>query len=889
MEYLEGSMWRKWDLHIHTPETAKNDQFDGDAWERYVDQLEQNSDFSVLGITDYFSIENYLHLLAIQKTGRLIDKTLIPNVELRILPVTQKDTPINIHVLFNPQLQEDVIEREFFQCLRFKYKGSEYSCLPKDLIALGRAYREDSSLDENVAKKEGIGQFNVSYDELHDILKKDCLKHDIVVAVSNSSKDGNSGIQHSSLAATRQEIYRMSDVIFSGNESDIRYFLGEAKDNEATIIKNYGSLKPCITGSDAHSFDKINVFSNNAFTWIKADPTFEGLKQVLYEPKERVRIQKENPMYQYDKFPFVQIKIPQETQVFTDDNDIKFAAGNLKLNPNLVSIIGGRGTGKSQLINYLAASFNEDIQSGKYNLSSSIEISHAASLSEDARFFKVSEKPNASFMYIAQSQIKDLVCDKEKFSKNILETIGIADDFKITSEYADKAKAIVDEYRRVSQILNSNGITAQDKENQIQRDIKRYQDLITNITSERNKVKLEEYKKEVEKLHTIKNWIDNVSNFVDKNDTFVQETNATLSAWNSALNMNIPLVDINATQQYLKNILLSKLEGSKKSVTGKIEDTKNAFHEYKGDLSTLLSNVSTFQSKVSELNKELEKLKEVEEKYKKISTVSFKELGDHIVHDIEIYTQLIEKKWKEFKGETDSISDEKKQILNTILQQGLEVRADISFDEEMMYNSLLSHLDGRSFSEDKLRNIIKIQSIEDFIHFIKQDSIKGAFSDDIREDLRIEILNLFYLHYTDFIHVGVKVTLDEKPLAKLSFGQQGTVYLRLQLAANLYSETIIYDQPEDDLDNDFISNELIPIFKIIKKFRQVIIVSHNANLVVNADSEQIIIADNKEGVLSYTSGSLENPEINKEVCRILEGGEKAFEDREKKYSLQDRK
>lgn len=888
MKYSEGSIWRKWDLHIHTPETAKNDQFGGDAWGKYVDTLEQNDDIFVLGITDYFSIENYLHLLDVQKAGRLLNKTLIPNVELRILPVTQKDTPINIHVLFNPSLSADVIEREFLQCIKFKYKGSEYSCLPKDLIALGRAYK-GQDLDEKIAKKEGISQFNLSYNELHDVLKKDCLRNDIIVAVSNSSKDGNSGIQHSSLAATRQEIYRMSDIIFSGNENDIKYFLGEGKDNEETIIRNYGSLKPCITGSDAHSFDKINIFSNDAYTWIKADPTFEGLKQVLYEPKERVKIQKENPMYQYDKFPFAQIRILQETQVFADDQDIKFAVGNLTLNPNLVSIIGGRGTGKSQLINYLAAAFNENIQRGKYNLSSSIEISHAASLTEEAHFFKVSKRPNASFMYIAQSQIKDLVCDREKFSKNILETIGVSDEFRITSEYADKSKVIVDKYRRASQILNSNGISAQDRKNQIQREIKRYQDFITNITSERNKVKLEEYKKEVDKLNTINNWIENVSSFINKNDAFVQETNATLLAWNSTLKIEIPLVDITATQIYLKKNLLSKLEDFKKNATAKIEDTKNTFHEYKGDLATLLSNVSTFQSKVSDLNKELDKLKDVEEEYKTILTNSFKELGGSIVNDIETYTQLIAKKWKEFKGENYSISDEKKHALDTILQKGLEVHADISFDEEKMYNSLLSHLDGRSFSEDKLRNIIKIQSIENFIHFIKQDTTKGAFDNEIREDLRIEILNLFYLHYTDFIHIGVKVTLDNKPLTKLSFGQQGTVYLRLQLAANLYSETIIYDQPEDDLDNDFISNELIPIFKIIKKFRQVIIVSHNANLVVNADSEQIIIANNNEGILSYTSGSLENPEINKEVCRILEGGEKAFEDREKKYSIQERK
>ena len=73
------------------------------------------------------------------------------------------------------------------------------------------------------------------------------------------------------------------------------------------------------------------------------------------------------------------------------------------------------------------------------------------------------------------------------------------------------------------------------------------------------------------------------------------------------------------------------------------------------------------------------------------------------------------------------------------------------------------------------------------------------------------------------------------------------------------------------------------MFTDIKKFRQVIIVSHNANLVVNADSEQIIIANNELGNLTYKTGSLENEEINTNICRILEGGEFAFEKRKKKY------
>jgi predicted ATPase len=80
-------------------------------------------------------------------------------------------------------------------------------------------------------------------------------------------------------------------------------------------------------------------------------------------------------------------------------------------------------------------------------------------------------------------------------------------------------------------------------------------------------------------------------------------------------------------------------------------------------------------------------------------------------------------------------------------------------------------------------------------------------------------------------------------------------------------------------------SDLVSIFRKIKKYRQIIIVSHNANLVVNADSEQVIIAQNEDAILKYVSGSLENKFINEQICKILEGGKSAFLNREKKYGF----
>ncbi len=356
--YPRGSEWRKWDLHIHTPGTAKNDNYPNDpGWVDFLDALEEKDvpenerkNIAVLGITDYFSIENYKKAVSFQNSGRLPGKFLLPNVELRITPVTNENTPINLHVIFDPNLDVSIIEREFFQKLTFPYADSKYSVLDKDLIALGRAIMRDSTLDETAARKAGIDQLTLPYTDISSVLNQSkILQGHFLVAVSNSSHDGNSGIQYSSLRATRCEIYKMADIVFSANPNDVEFFLGKNINCSADEVRrDYGSIKPCIRGSDAHELSKINVFESNHYTWIKADPTFEGLKQIIYEPEERVRIQEFHPEAKrsYEVIDKV---------ILSGEN---FVSQEILLNPDLVTIIGGRSSGKSTLLEGIARIVN---------------------------------------------------------------------------------------------------------------------------------------------------------------------------------------------------------------------------------------------------------------------------------------------------------------------------------------------------------------------------------------------------------------------------------------------------------------------------------------------------------------------------------------------------
>lgn len=149
-----------------------------------------------------------------------------------------------------------------------------------------------------------------------------------------------------------------------------------------------------------------------------------------------------------------------------------------------------------------------------------------------------------------------------------------------------------------------------------------------------------------------------------------------------------------------------------------------------------------------------------------------------------------------------------------------------------------------------------------------------------------------WLFSIDHITIQYSINYDGVDIRKLSPGTRGIVLLLLYLALdNSNKRPLIIDQPEENLDPKSVFDELVSLFIEAKAHRQVIIVTHNANLVVNTDADQVIIAEsgpNPGGELpniSYKAGGLENFEIRKAVCEILEGGEEAFRERARRQRV----
>ncbi|WP_456237317.1 AAA family ATPase [Glacieibacterium frigidum] len=149
-----------------------------------------------------------------------------------------------------------------------------------------------------------------------------------------------------------------------------------------------------------------------------------------------------------------------------------------------------------------------------------------------------------------------------------------------------------------------------------------------------------------------------------------------------------------------------------------------------------------------------------------------------------------------------------------------------------------------------------------------------------------------WLYGTDHIQTAYGIQYDGTDVERLSPGTRGIVLLLLYLVIDTDDDRpLIIDQPEENLDPRSIFVELVERFRSAKQRRQIIIVTHNANLIVNTDADQVIVATcgpHRPGQLPeirYQAGGLEDLAIRECVCNILEGGEEAFKERAKRLRV----
>ncbi len=409
-----GSQWRKWDLHIHCSHDVLNNQFNGvgteEKMENYLKELEQ-SELEVIGLTNYFCINGYEQIMQCKAQGRISNiKTILPNIEFRLSQPNKQDDSINIHVIFSDKLGVEKI-REFLGRLALVSTddaGRQLFCLESDLLSVGY----DKALTEFSCLKNTLDR-----DFVH---MKDYLIFGVCRGHGACRPQRNEG-RGESLAI---EIDKRSDAFF-GNENDVGFFLDSDRYEGAFP-------KPVVLGSDAHDLDVIG----SRFSWVKSKPTFEGLKQILYEPVERVRIQSENPEPRKNIYTLSSIEI--NDSYINDELSIKEQF--IPLNSNLIGLTGGKGDGKTALLDLLANCFedrckrNDESKADKNSFVQRIEDEKAdfgieigfvgkdierfsKTLTEDELF------QDSRITYLPQGKIEEYSGDRQRLNEKVEEVI----------------------------------------------------------------------------------------------------------------------------------------------------------------------------------------------------------------------------------------------------------------------------------------------------------------------------------------------------------------------------------------------------------------------------------------------------------------------------------
>lgn len=343
-----GSVWRRWEPHIHTPGTVLEDRYPKDnAWELYLDALEAASPpIRAIGVTDYCITRSYERMREEKAKGRLKEcEVLFPNVELRLKIGTVKGNFVNIHLLVSPEDAKHVEElNRFLGRLSFSAFGDEFTCTPSDLARLGRRVGGEG-LDEEAALKQGVLQFKVSLDNLVDTFRSiEWAQENIVIAVAGTA-DGSSGVRDAADATVRQEIDKASHAVFASSLKQRDYWLGHGVASVAELQERYGGPKPCIWGSDAHDLERVGKPAEERFCWLKGLAAFDTLRQACRVP-ERAYVGPAPPSWTAGSQVIDQVRIENAPWIKTPVLD---------LNSGLTAVIGGRGSGKTALVDAIAA------------------------------------------------------------------------------------------------------------------------------------------------------------------------------------------------------------------------------------------------------------------------------------------------------------------------------------------------------------------------------------------------------------------------------------------------------------------------------------------------------------------------------------------------------
>lgn len=936
--YPRGSEWRKWDLHVHPPGTKLNNGYASKGGAPDLEQfceIVHDSGLAAVAVADYFSLDGYFAAKA--KYDELYRDDLmlwLPNLELRLpVAVNRQEQNVNLHLIFRPTLTKDEAEKFLGHLKTEGTKGATRNRVTCKDLSSNQDFESATVSIESIehAIKETFGE--------HAVHRSERSQHVLVVASAKGDgirAGGAGGRQRKNLLS--DEIDKYADGFYANATGGSReYFL------DTTRLESDDSVapKPVYDGCDAHNFDDLrkglgkHVSDGDAhrnITWIKADPTYAGLLQTLIEPAERVAIQATEPD---QKEPYKVIN----KVTFSGAKDFP---SEVLLNRNLNSIIGSRSSGKSALLAFIAHAVDPAetvrIQAETAGLRDESDAGPAAGFtwSDVAGVtceveWESGGNTSGKVIYIPQNSLYTLSEQPDEITKKIAPALFRT--YPTVKTAYDSAKSKVDTANIEIKASVDNWFSLDERIAERTREIHDLGDK-TAITAERDRLQFEVHAiktaakltdSEVAKYQEVAGDLDGkqarlkeVSIELDQLSSYVTLTGGTAPAVipqtvQATVTIRPSSVEVpEATATRVENLKIEAVN----DLVAKVEDALvESVRELEAEQAALEAQIQSVKADNAELiakheaNEELATV--VAEHKKQVSSldeIARRERSrDRLVADQKAVVVNIEQGIKD--------RDAAWLALEANFTAEPRVLTDLTFGIEAAVPAEAVTHASSGFSQRSTNDYVKSKG--DDVSYRDAQADPGKFLRSLRDE-NVKLNKNFepsavaadVLTITKEVRFSAELDTDRIggfSRSSMTPGKQALFALTLILNESQEPWPLLIDQPEDDLDSRSIYETIVPYLMKRKKERQIIMVSHNANLVIGADSELVIVA-NRHGAdrkndgdrtFEYFTGALEhsqplNPSspttlgrfgIREHACEILDGGEEAFQKRQEKYKI----
>lgn len=885
-----------------------------------------------MALAKWYKVDFHTHS---PKSSCFTDKSVTPEQWLK----AAKDSGMNAVVLTDHNSVAFVSELETIKTKyevenQFKVFYGVELCVSADFTHIIIIFDDSLSvteIEDAVIGKLGLlrsdwGNTEKSISE--DKLRELCLSMPGKIFLIPAHFASNKGLGKSNINAIKkyQEFTKFA-AIEVRNEEDEREYINKLTAkviNKAVRIT--GSDNPSEREPAQHALEGFGKM----YTWVKLSKlNFEGLKQVFIDPENRClnwldieRLGKDfDPnAVNHNYIAGIQVK---DISHLTDLN--------LRFSPYLNCIIGGRGTGKSTLVNAMNYGLNGELKLDKcpllqktmkkngtiqtfYNFGSSNSYGITATKKsnklleyeyEDSNG-TIDAPPEFKVDFYGQKEIFNLIEDENDVVTNgesplvklidskieaklyslqdILnvrqtELLGLSEKYKNNRKMVNELPSVRAEMKKYDSILLKY------KESGLDSARKKYEKLSKDI---------EGCNQELEKaLYLIDNSIIMIEENVKKLDEKILNLQGEVEAFPEIKNI------FEMIKNSYGSIITTEREEKEKILSGRCEfeqsnlflEKENSYKEYQRALDAIKNtgseHIEEIQDKLQAYKEREEKLLIVQKSQESIkkqiiegihkfvdSRVSLTALRKEVVSEMEL---------ENIKIIISSIAHESRWKQTLQREFGKENMFDASFEELVSF--ILNPENNYQNYKDYLFFLLTTDDgdITKYYSNIADLRFVNLWKDKQKNDTLSSMIKVIP---EDLISIKMLEESGEVDINEGSPGQKSAAVLAFILSSGDYP--LIIDQPEDDLDNSLIYNLIVKSIRKIKSRRQIIIVTHNPNIPVLGDAEAIIVLErNKDGKVALRNnkkaGCLEEKVIREGICEIMEGGESAFKKREEKY------